>query len=801
MVKNIFLFLLIPAIAFGVELDTNGDGIIDSSYLPANIVNVPEVDGSVTNEIQVGDGVTITGTGTVADPFVAVGGGVETDPSFALWLSTFDPFEAADVPGAETDPAFNAWLIASPPLFAEVDPIFGLWDKSTGISITESQISDFGTYLTAETDPISLKPTDIGVTVQAAGSYLTSESDPSVDSSAEIQSIIGAGVYEPIKGTDDNYVSDAEKALLVYLDDPSEATSEWQLTGASYSVTLNWLDRSSTEDGYIIERKAGIAGTFAYIADVAENIETYVDTTGTLGQDYYYRVAAYTGLDPEDPDTQSGYSGTVKVTMTAPAIDAADVALDDTNENTAEIEVEGAIDEIYGLISGLGGGHDAVTLSALLDSNLFSLSTQELGLDTQTANSVFAGPASGAAAAPAFRALTADDIPALPYLAAEVDGSTTNEINTITGDNATTTSGLAITIAGAGTVSTAVSGDTVTITGTGDGTGTDDQTAAEVPYTNNTSGMTATDTQAAIDEMEGRVDTNDAKVSNVSTALSIGTKTATTLAITSDGGADDVVLPEADTDNAGLIGADKWDEIVANSAARHADESDASTTVKGIIEIADDTEALAGTDTSKAMTAAGVKLYVDTNDDTGTDDQTASEVTVTTTSFGGIFTNDADSNTVQKCLDKADDHTHTTTSISGLDISDDTNLAAGRSLTLSGDSIEADAELYTDTKCIRFESPTAADDFKSIWMAKTACTITSIWAESDQTVTFMLQVDDGSAADVDSVDLAPAAGTAEDTSLNGDVTMAAGDRLDIDLVSVSGTPTWVTICWTCTLDD
>lgn len=141
----------------------------------------------------------------------------------------------------------------------------------------------------------------------------------------------------------------------------------------------------------------------------------------------------------------------------------------------------------------------------------------------------------------------------------------------------------------------------------------DDQTAAEVSYANTTSGMTATDTQAAIDEIEGRVDANDAKVSNVPTAISIGTKTATTLAITSDGGADDVVLPEADTDNAGLLGADKWDEIVANSAARHADESDASTTVKGIIEIADDTEALAGIDTGKAMTPAGVKIYGDAN--------------------------------------------------------------------------------------------------------------------------------------------------------------------------------------------
>lgn len=131
----------------------------------------------------------------------------------------------------------------------------------------------------------------------------------------------------------------------------------------------------------------------------------------------------------------------------------------------------------------------------------------------------------------------------------------------------------------------------------------------------------------------------------------------------------------------------------------------------------------------------------------------------------------------------------------------DTALTAGRSLTFSTNDILADAELYTDSKCIWFDNPTASDDLKSIWRAKQAATLTSLWAESDQTVTFMLQVDDGTPADIDSVDLAPAAGEAEDTSLNGDTTMASGDRLDIDLVSVASTPTWVSICWTFTYDD
>jgi hypothetical protein len=77
---------------------------------------------------------------------------------------------------------------------------------------------------------------------------------------------------------------------------------------------------------------------------------------------------------------------------------------------------------VYDKIETLASGHDAVTLDANADT-IFSLSTQELGLDTQTANYVWAGPVSGAAAVPTFRALVADDIPDLSgtYLTSETD--------------------------------------------------------------------------------------------------------------------------------------------------------------------------------------------------------------------------------------------------------------------------------------------------------------------------------------------------------------------------------------------
>lgn len=102
------------------------------------------------------------------------------------------------------------------------------------------------------------------------------------------------------------------------------------------------------------------------------------------------------------------------------------------------------------------------------------------------------------------------------------------------------------------------------------------------------------------------------------------------------------------------------------------------------------------------------------------------------------------------------------------------------------------------TGCIYIEDPTADDDLNSIWANKTAndFLLTELWAESDQTVSLDLQVDDGTPADVNGTDISPAAGEAEDTTLSGDTTVAAGEELDLAITSVSGTPTWVSICWT-----
>lgn len=87
---------------------------------------------------------------------------------------------------------------------------------------------------------------------------------------------------------------------------------------------------------------------------------------------------------------------------------------------------------------GQQGGASGVTSVALsLPGSVFSVSGSPVTMTgtltgsfiTQTANTIFAGPSSGSPAAPAFRALVASDIPALPYIPSVANLSITQDIS------------------------------------------------------------------------------------------------------------------------------------------------------------------------------------------------------------------------------------------------------------------------------------------------------------------------------------------------------------------------------------
>jgi fibronectin type 3 domain-containing protein len=88
--------------------------------------------------------------------------------------------------------------------------------------------------------------------------------------------------------------------------DTTLLTAPNNLTATAVSTTqlnLSWLDKSNNEDGFKIERKTGVAGTYAEIAAVGAGVTTFSNTGLGVSTRYFYRVRAF------NANGNSAYSG------------------------------------------------------------------------------------------------------------------------------------------------------------------------------------------------------------------------------------------------------------------------------------------------------------------------------------------------------------------------------------------------------------------------------------------------------------------------------------------------------------
>ena len=120
-------------------------------------------------------------------------------------------------------------------IISETDPVFGAWDKSTGISITESQVSDLGNYVETETDP-----------------------DFNASPAASITNA-GSGVV----------ITSAERTKLTSLD-----------ANAEQNVQANWNETDNTSDAYI-QNKPAIPGKTSDLTNDAGFIISETDPAFT----------------------------------------------------------------------------------------------------------------------------------------------------------------------------------------------------------------------------------------------------------------------------------------------------------------------------------------------------------------------------------------------------------------------------------------------------------------------------------------------------------------------------------------
>lgn len=147
-----------------------------------------------------------------------------------------------------------------------------------------------------------------------------------------------------------------------------------------------------------------------------------------------------------------------------------------------------------------------------------------------------------------------------------------------------------------------------------------------------------------------------------------------------------------------------------------------------------------------------------------------------------------------------------TAEVAGLDISDDTNLTAGRSLTLTDDDVFADAELYTVKKSINIISPTTSETNKAQYEYATAATITEVSCSTD-TGTVTIQLDERARATPNTAGTDVMTSTlvcdtdSQTTTTFTNAGIAADVPVNLQITATSGTPGVVRIHVEATKDD
>jgi|GEM_PF-1642433 len=99
---------------------------------------------------------------------------------------------------------------------------------------------------------------------------------------------------------------------------PPEAPTNLIVVDSDYqSVDLSWQDNANDESGFRIER-AEDGGAFAWLVNVAANIESYTDDSVVSGSTYSYRCYAFNGQGDSDYSNESGVSIPVPPAPDAP---------------------------------------------------------------------------------------------------------------------------------------------------------------------------------------------------------------------------------------------------------------------------------------------------------------------------------------------------------------------------------------------------------------------------------------------------------------------------------------------------
>src|SRR5712692_7928832 len=71
----------------------------------------------------------------------------------------------------------------------------------------------------------------------------------------------------------------------------------WPILAIAAQLTLTWIDASTNELGFAVERSTGTTGSYAEVTRTGPGVTTYTDPTVAAATTYCYRVRAFNAVD------------------------------------------------------------------------------------------------------------------------------------------------------------------------------------------------------------------------------------------------------------------------------------------------------------------------------------------------------------------------------------------------------------------------------------------------------------------------------------------------------------------------
>jgi N-acetylmuramoyl-L-alanine amidase len=109
------------------------------------------------------------------------------------------------------------------------------------------------------------------------------------------------------------------EGIAEFLNGPVPAAPDTLVaTADATGVSLTWIDRSSSETGFRIERRADAGGTWTTLATLTANATTHRDTTTVAQTSYRYRVVAFNDAGASTQASNEATATIGAVTLTPP---------------------------------------------------------------------------------------------------------------------------------------------------------------------------------------------------------------------------------------------------------------------------------------------------------------------------------------------------------------------------------------------------------------------------------------------------------------------------------------------------